>query len=105
MHLKNQVQYASGFKKCTNLISIGTLQLNTLDVIQQSCLVTFDHVPCFLLLIIVLKNGMEITVDALDDIGATISFINVNFVQKYDLPIKLTNMPIQVEVVDVESLN
>lgn len=43
---------------------------------------------------------MEIEVDALVDSGATASFIDVNFVQKYGLPIKLRNTPAQVEVVD-----
>jgi hypothetical protein len=74
--------------------------LNTLDVMQQNPLVTSDPVPCFLLPIKVLKNGMEIEVDALVDSGATASFIDVNFVQKYGLPIKLRNTPAQVEVVD-----
>jgi molybdopterin-binding protein len=43
---------------------------------------------------------MEIEVGALVGSGATASFIHVNFVQKYGLPIKLRNTPVHVEVVD-----
>jgi hypothetical protein len=74
--------------------------LNTLDVTQQGPLVTSNPVPCFLLPIKVFFKSMEIEVDALVDSGATTSFIDVNFVQKYGLPIKLRNMPAQVEAVD-----
>ena len=42
---------------------------------------------------------MEFTIDALVDFGATASFIDINFVQKYGLPIKFRNTPTQVEVV------
>ena len=43
---------------------------------------------------------MEIKVDALVDFRALASFINVNFVKTYGLPIKLRNTLVQVGIVD-----
>lgn len=74
--------------------------MNTLDVTQQGPYVTSDPVPCFLLPIKVLKNDKEIQVKALVDSGATASFIDLNFVQRYGFPTKTRNTPAQVEVVD-----
>jgi hypothetical protein len=46
------------------------------------------------------KNNMTINANALIDSGATASFIDINFIEKYRLPMKLRNRPAQVEVVD-----
>jgi hypothetical protein len=78
--------------------------LNTFDVTQQGPLVTSDPVSFFYCLLKFFKNGMEIEIDALVDSEATTSFIHVNFVQKYGLPIKLKNTPTQVEVIDSKTI-
>lgn len=87
-------------KKHRGSISIGTLWLNAIEAKQHGPFITSYQGPCFLLPIKVFKNGIEIEVDALIDLGASASFIDINFVQRYGLLIKLRNMPVQVEVVD-----
>jgi hypothetical protein len=46
------------------------------------------------------KNNMPINANALIDSGATAFFMDINFIEKYRLPMKLRNRPVQVEVVD-----
>jgi hypothetical protein len=46
------------------------------------------------------KNNMTINANALIDSGAMAFFIDINFIEKHRLPMKLRNRPTQVEVVD-----
>lgn len=65
------------------------MRLNTIEILQHGPLKTFDLVSCFLLLVNILKEDKKIEVDALLNFGAIASFIDVDFVEKNKLPLKL----------------
>jgi hypothetical protein len=100
--LKNQSQYISKKLRCS--VSIGTLQLNSIEISQQGPFVTSGVVQCFVVPIKIYKNNMTINANALIDSGATASFIDFNFIEKYKLPMKLRNRPTQVEVIDGKTI-